>query len=198
MAVRDNFTDGLVRCAWVDDSAIYQQYHDVEWGRPVADDRSLFEQLSLEGVQSGLSWRIILNKREGFRRGFCGFDIDQVAQFGAAEVHALAADAGIVRHRGKIEAVINNAKRAQELRAEFSTLGAYFWARAVTPGADSATALEKSAALSKDLKKRGWKFVGPTTVHAFMQATGMVNDHAPACHRHAACEDLRARFVRPV
>ncbi|GAB1577678.1 DNA-3-methyladenine glycosylase I [Bordetella petrii] len=200
MTVRTDFQDGLPRCAWLDHSPGYRDYHDREWGRPVADDRDLFEQLCLEGFQSGLSWRTILDKRDGFRRAFADFDIDKVARYGAARVEALVADAGIVRHRGKIEAVINNARRAQEMRAAHGSLGAYLW-RYEAPAGPRATqpvsVSAQSLAMSKDLKKLGWKFVGPTTVYAFMQAVGMVNDHSPGCHHHAECEQARARFVRP-
>ncbi|MCD0503546.1 DNA-3-methyladenine glycosylase I [Bordetella petrii] len=200
MTVRTDFQDGLARCAWVDDSTGYQRYHDDEWGRPVADDRSLFEQLCLEGFQSGLSWRTILDKRDGFRRAFADFDIDKVARYTPARVDKLVLDAGIVRHRGKIEAVINNAQRAREMRGQHGSLGAFFWryeAQAGKRPAQPVSVSEQSQALSKDLKKLGWKFVGPTTVYAFMQSVGMVNDHHPACHHHAACETARARFVRP-
>ena len=200
MTVRTDFQDGLARCAWVDDSAIYQRYHDEEWGRPVGDDRSLFEQLSLEGFQSGLSWRTILNKRDAFRRAFADFDIDKVARYGAARIEPLVADAGIVRHRGKIEAVINNACRAREMRDQHGSLGAFFWryeAPAAKRAAQPVSVSPQSQALSKDLKKLGWKFVGPTTVYAFMQSVGMVNDHGSQCHHHAQCEQARARFVRP-
>ena len=200
MAVRTDFPDGLARCAWVDGSVDYRRYHDEEWGRPVDDDRALFEQLSLEGFQSGLSWRTILDKREGFRRAFANFDIDTVARYTAARVEKLVADAAIVRHRGKIEAVINNARRAREMRERHGSLGAYFWRYEAPPATGAAGPVSQSAqslALSKDLKKLGWKFVGPTTVYAFMQSVGMVNDHSPHCHHHAECEQARARFVRP-
>jgi len=200
MAVRTDFPDGLARCAWVDGSAGYQRYHDDEWGRPVGDDRSLFEQLCLEGFQSGLSWRTILDKRDGFRRAFADFDIDKIARYGQARIDTLVADAGIVRHRGKIEAVVNNARRAQEMRARHGSLGAYFWRYEAPAGprpGSPASVSAQSQALSKDLKKLGWKFVGPTTVYAFMQSVGMVNDHSPDCHHHAQCERARARFKRP-
>jgi len=201
MAVRTDFPDGLARCAWVDGSAGYRRYHDDEWGRPVGDDRSLFEQLSLEGFQSGLSWRTILDKRGGFRRAFSDFDIDKVARYTEARIEKLVADAAIVRHRGKIEAVINNARRAREMRDRHGSLGAYFWRYEAPPAPRAAQPASQSAqslALSKDLKKLGWKFVGPTTVYAFMQSVGMVNDHSPQCHHRAECEQARARFVRPV
>lgn len=164
--------DGIARCAWCGDDPLYQRYHDEEWGTPVDDDTRLFEKLCLEGFQSGLSWLTILRKRENFRRAFRGFDFTKVARFGARDVARLLKDAGIVRHRGKIESAINNAKRAIELRREFGSLAKY-----LHPWTDA-------TALARDLKKRGWTFVGPTTVHAFMQSTGMVNDHAKGCWRH--------------
>lgn len=189
--------DGRPRCRWCAAAPDYVAYHDTEWGFPVVDDRRLFEKISLEGFQSGLSWRTILTKRENFRAAFHGFDIDRVARFTEADVARLLADAGIVRHRGKIEAVVNNAQRARELLAETGSLAAYFWryeAQAV-PGV-RATAPE-SVALSKDLKKRGWRFVGPTTVYAFMQAMGLVNDHDPGCAIHAEVARARASFRPP-
>ncbi len=189
--------DGRPRCRWCAAAPDYVAYHDTEWGFPVVDDRRLFEKISLEGFQSGLSWRTILTKRENFRAAFHGFDIERVARFTEADVARLLADAGIVRHRGKIEAVINNAQRARELLAETGSLAAYFWryeAQAV-PGV-RATAPE-SVALSKDLKKRGWRFVGPTTVYAFMQAMGLVNDHDPGCAIHAEVARARASFRPP-
>lgn len=200
MNAKTEFPDGLARCGWVDTSAEYMAYHDTEWGRPEADDRALFEQLCLEAFQSGLSWRTILAKREAFRRGFAGFDPARVARFGEKEVQALLADPGIVRHRGKIEAVINNAARALEMIEREGSLGAYLWRFEAPPGAPStygASTSAQSDALSKALKKLGWKFVGPTTVYAFMQSVGMVNDHSPGCHCHAASERARKAFKRP-
>ncbi|WP_459616994.1 DNA-3-methyladenine glycosylase I [Bordetella sp. 2513F-2] len=202
MSTRTDFPDGLARCSWVDGSAAYAAYHDQEWGRPQGDDRALFEQLCLEGFQSGLSWRTILNKREAFRAGFAGFEIERVAAYGDGDVARLLADAGIVRHRGKIAAVINNARRALALREEAGSLAAFFWRYEAPPapsGAPWAVPAEsaESRALSKELKRRGWAFVGPTTVYAFMQSVGMVNDHSPACHCHAACEQARRSFRRP-
>jgi len=191
---RTDFPDGLARCGWVDTSAEYMAYHDAEWGCPVSDDRALFEQLCLEGFQSGLSWRTILSKREAFRRGFANFEPAKVARYGEKEVTALLADAGIVRHRGKIEAMINNAARALEMIEREGSLAAYFWRFEAPPGAPStygASTSEHSEALSKALKKLGWKFVGPTTVYAFMQAVGMVNDHSPDCHCHPISEKKR-------
>lgn len=199
--------DGKVRCWWQQGLDDYAHYHDREWGRPVMDDTRLFEKICLEGFQSGLSWLTILRKRENFRAAFAGFDIDKVAAFTEADIERCVADAGIVRHRGKIVSTINNARRAQELRAEFGTLAAYFWAHEPGPVdrpevCDHAT-LSKMAtspaslAISKDLKKRGWTFVGPTTVYAFMQAMGLVNDHLEGCCVRAEIEALRAKFARP-
>jgi DNA-3-methyladenine glycosylase I len=193
--------DGRPRCRWCLATPEYLAYHDHEWGFPVADDRRLFEKLSLEGFQSGLSWRTILDKRENFRAAFHGFDIDRVARFGAREVRQLLQDAGIVRHRGKIEAVIHNARGAQELVSREGSLAAYVWryeataAERAAPRAGSTSAA--SIAMSKDLKKRGWKFVGPTTVYAFMQAMGLVNDHAPDCVLWSQVERARGAFRRP-
>lgn len=179
------------RCFWADGSEIYDAYHDSEWGRPVTDDIRLFEKISLEGFQAGLSWITILRKREHFRAAFNGFDFHTVATYGDADVARLLDDAGIVRHRGKIEAVIHNAGRAIELQREFGSLANYFWRFEVDTGkrpkkltADvlrALTTVPESIALSKDLKKRGWKFVGPTTMYAFMQAMGLVNDHQHDC-----------------
>ena len=184
--------DGALRCLWCRATPAYQHYHDHEWGFPVTDDRRLFEKLCLEGFQAGLSWLTILNKREAFREAFVQFDAERVARFDAHDVARLLTDAGIVRHRGKIESTINNAKRVIELRAEFGSLSAYVWrfqpAPASRPKRLSLEALRamttspESVAMSKDLKKRGWSFVGPTTVYAFMQAMGLVNDHLDGCH----------------
>jgi DNA-3-methyladenine glycosylase I len=200
MHANSAFPDGRARCGWVDTSVDYMAYHDTEWGRPEGDDRALFEQLCLEGFQSGLSWRTILNKREAFRRGFANFDPAKVARFGEKQVQALLADAGIVRHRGKIEAVINNAQRALEMIEREGSLGAYLWRFEAPAGAPStlgASTSEQSDALSKALKKLGWKFVGPTTVYAFMQSVGMVNDHHPDCYCHSLSERARKAFKRP-
>ncbi|MEZ5809776.1 MAG: DNA-3-methyladenine glycosylase I [Rhizobiaceae bacterium] len=199
--------DGRNRCFWHGGMPDYEAYHDREWGRPVADDRRLFEKICLEGFQSGLSWLTILRKREHFRAGFAGFDFHAVAEFGDGDVERLLGDAGIVRHRGKIVSTINNARRAVEMEDEFGSLAAYFWR--FEPGPkdrpkrlDRATLAtlgktETSARISKDLKKRGWSFVGPTTVYAFMQAMGMVNDHIEGCDFRADCEAERAAFERP-
>ena len=199
--------DGRLRCWWHGGHDDYEAYHDDEWGRPATEDRRLFEKLCLEGFQSGLSWLTILRKRENFRAGFANFEIDKVAEFGPADVERLLRDAGIVRHRGKIESTINNAARARALRDEFGSLAAYFWAREPGPEVrpdrlDRATlgALGKtpeSTAISKDLKKRGWSFVGPTTVYAFMQAMGLVNDHIEGCYAREIVEAERAALKRP-
>ena len=197
--------DGSLRCAWCRASAAYQRYHDEEWGFPVTDDRRLFEKLCLEGFQAGLSWLTILNKREAFRRGFANFDAEQVARFGAADVDRLLADAGIVRHRGKIESTINNAHRVLELRAEFGSLAAYAWrfepAAASRPKRITLAALKaittspESVAMSKDLKRRGWTFVGPITVYAFMQAMGLVNDHIEQCGAREQALQARSKLA---
>ncbi|MGE4242383.1 DNA-3-methyladenine glycosylase I [Ramlibacter sp.] len=194
--------DGLPRCSWCAGAPPdYVAYHDREWGFPVADDHRLFEKVSLEGFQSGLSWRTILDKRENFRAAFKGFDFRKVARFGEKDVARLLADAGIVRHRGKIEAVINNAKRACELVQETDTLAAYFWrfepAAHEVDAHRSVPVSRASRDLSKDLKRRGWKFVGPTTMHALIQAMGLVNDHAEGCVTRAKVEQARKRFKRP-
>ena len=193
--------DGKSRCGWCGAAPEYMDYHDTEWGFPVSDDHRLFEKLSLEGFQSGLSWRTILAKRENFRSAFHHFDIDRVARFTARDVDRLLKDEGIVRHRGKIEAVINNARRAQELIAQEGSLAAFVWRyepdqkRLAEP--QTASTSEESIALSKALKKRGWKFVGPTTVYAFMQAMGLINDHVEDCVIRAEVEQARKRFKRP-
>jgi DNA-3-methyladenine glycosylase I len=193
--------DGRPRCRWCAAAPEFFDYHDREWGYPVADDRRLFEKLCLEGFQSGLSWRTILAKRENFRAAFQGFDFDKVARFGAADVERLLADPGIVRHRGKIEAVINNARQAQELVRSEGSLAAFLW-RFEPEAADlaapqTASTSAASIALSKDLKKRGWKFVGPTTVYAFMQAMGLVNDHVEDCVIRAEVVRAREAFAKP-
>ena len=187
--------DGRLRCRWCVGTPEYLAYHDTEWGFPVRDDRRLFEKLCLEGFQSGLSWRTILTKRENFRAAFHDFDFDKVAEFGEADVARLLNDAGIVRHRGKIEAVINNARCARELVRKEGSLAAYVWRYEPRPEElgvpQTQSTSPASIALSKDLKKRGWKFVGPTTVFAFMQAMGLVNDHAEGCVIRAEAEKAR-------
>lgn len=193
--------DGQVRCRWCAGVPEFLPYHDREWGFPVADDTWLFEKICLEGFQSGLSWRTILNKREGFRQAFAGFDFRRIARFSESDVARLLQDPGIVRHRGKIEAVIHNAARAQELVAEAGSLAAFFWAFEPRgqdlPEPQTASTTPESIALSKELKRRGWKFVGPTTVFAFMQAMGLVNDHAIGCEWRQQAADARARFKSP-
>lgn len=190
--------DGQLRCRWCAAAPEFLHYHDSEWGFPVGDDQRLFEKLSLEGFQSGLSWRTILAKRENFRAAFHGFDFNRVARFTQRDVTRLLADAGIVRHRGKIEAVIRNARNAQDLVKREGSLAAFVWryaadpAQAATPQTVSTSA--QSVALSKDLKKLGWQFVGPTTVYAFMQAMGLVNDHAEDCVIRASAERARQGF----
>jgi DNA-3-methyladenine glycosylase I len=181
------------RCRWCAAAPEFLRYHDEEWGFPVADDARLFEKICLEGFQSGLSWRTILAKRENFRKAFLGFDFNRLARFGERDVERLLQDEGIVRHRGKIEAVIHNAARAQEVVAEAGSLAAFFWRYETDAQGEGA-----SAALSKELKKRGWKFVGPTTVYAFMQAMGLVNDHAPGCMVRKMVTNQRKTFRPPV
>ena len=193
--------DGKPRCRWCGAAPEFFAYHDAEWGFPVADDQRLFEKLCLESFQSGLSWRTILAKRDNFRAAFRGFDVDAVARFTARDVARLLKDEGIVRHRGKIEAVINNAKRARELVEQEGSLAAFVWRyepdakKRARPQTVSTSA--ESVALSKELKKRGWKFVGPTTVYAFMQAMGLINDHVAACVVRGEVERARKRFARP-
>lgn len=197
----------IARCSWADGSEIYDAYHDHEWGRPVIDDIRLFEKISLEGFQAGLSWITILRKRDNFRAAFDGFDYNKVAGYTASDVERLLADAGIVRHRGKIEAVIHNAGRALELRREFASLANYFWQFEVDTRKRpkkltvellrTFTTSPESVALSKDLKKRGWKFVGPTTMYAFMQAMGLVNDHQHDCFVRPQVQSLRQALPRP-
>lgn len=193
--------DGQERCFWCAATPDYIAYHDDEWGYPVGEDIRLFEKLCLESFQSGLSWRTILMKRENFRTAFAGFDFRKMAEFGEADVERLLQDAGIVRHRGKIEAVINNAKRACELVEKEGSFAAYVWRfetkedEAAIPQTVSTS--KASEAMSKDLKKRGWRFVGPTTVYAFMQAMGLVNDHAAGCAFRAKAKAARAAFTLP-
>jgi DNA-3-methyladenine glycosylase I len=199
--------DGKSRCHWHANLPDYMRYHDAEWGRPVVDDIRLFEKICLEGFQSGLSWLTILRKRENFRAAFAGFDFEKVALFGDDDIERCVADAGIIRHRGKIVSTINNARRAIELRRETGSLAHYFWS--FEPGlherpdvvdrqhiaANPTTPV--SARISKDLKKHGWTFVGPTTVYAFMQAMGLVNDHIEGCFCRPEVEAMRAKLVRP-
>ena len=193
--------DGKSRCSWCGAAPEFLPYHDTEWGFPVSDDYRLFEKLSLEAFQSGLSWRTVLNKRENFRAAFHNFDFDRIARFTQRDVDRLLEDEGIIRHRGKIEAVINNAQRVQELVKQEGSLAAFIWRyepdsrRLAKP--QSASTSAESIALSKDLKKQGWKFVGPTTVYAFMQAMGLINDHVEDCVIRSKVECARKSFRRP-
>jgi DNA-3-methyladenine glycosylase I len=199
--------DDKPKCFWGAGDADYAAYHDDEWGRPVDSDIRLFEKLCLEGFQAGLSWLTILRKRENFRKAFKGFDFKKVARFGEKDVERLLQDAGIVRHRGKIEATINNAQRALELIDEAGSIAAFIWRYEPDPKTRPKKLTKKalfsmpktpeSAALSKDLKKRGWRFVGPTTMYALMQAMGMVNDHIEGCHVREVVEKARSTFKRP-
>jgi DNA-3-methyladenine glycosylase I len=194
----------LVRCPWAGSDALYARYHDKEWGVPHADDIRLFEKLVLEGFQSGLSWITILRKRENFRKAFHGFDVERIARYGARDKARLMADAGIVRNRLKIDATIDNAKAYLNLR-ERGTLAGFLWRfldegpliNAAKSMADIAPSTEHSKRISKALKAEGFRFVGPTTVYAFMQSVGMVNDHLVSCHRHAACAKLQRAFMPP-
>ncbi len=193
--------DGRPRCRWCAAAPEFFDYHDTEWGFPVVDDTRLFEKLSLEAFQSGLSWRTILAKRDNFRAAFAGFDIDRVARFGQRDVARLLGDAGIVRHRGKIEAVINNARCARELVDREGSLAAFVWRFEPDPAdraaPQTASTSAESIALSNALKKDGWKFVGPTTVYAFMQAMGLIDDHVADCAIRPAVERARSQLVRP-
>jgi len=191
--------DGKPRCQWCEQTADFFPYHDKEWGFPVDDDQRLFEKICLESFQSGLSWRTILAKRENFRKAFYQFDFNKVARLTQRDVTRLLKDEGIVRHRGKIEATINNAKRAKEMVKEEGSIAAFIWRyepkKLAKPQTVSTS--EESIALSKELKKRGWKFVGPTTVYAFMQAMGLVNDHIKNCVIRDKVERARNKFKRP-
>jgi DNA-3-methyladenine glycosylase I len=199
--------DQLLRCAWAGPHEDYRAYHDTEWGRPQGDEHRLFEKLVLEGFQSGLSWLTILRKRENFRRAFCGFDYRRIAAFDSGTVDRLLGDAGIIRHRGKIEAAIGNAARAIEVAREHGSLAAYLWRFAPAPAdrqdrcdhasLQARTTSPEAIALSRDLRRRGWRFVGPTTVYAFMQAVGMVNDHVGGCWCREAVEAEQRAFRRP-
>ena len=191
--------DGKLRCSWCVGHDDYVAYHDSEWGFPVADDRQLFEKLCLEGFQSGLSWLTILRKREAFRRSFVAFDFEKVSRFGPRHVERMLKDASIVRHRGKIESAIGNARQALSLVDEFGSIAAYVWRyeRDSPKRSETASTSPESVALSKDLKKRGWTFVGPTTVYAFMQAMGLVNDHSRGCMARPRAEKARRAFRKP-
>ena len=193
--------DGKLRCKWYDAAPEFLSYHDTEWGFPVSDDHRLFEKLCLEGFQSGLSWRTILAKRDNFRSAFHNFDIDKIARFTQRDINRLLKDESIVRHRGKIEAVVNNAKRAKELVKQEGSLAVFFWryesdAKQLAKPQIASTSAE-SIALSKDLKKLGWKFVGPTTAYAFIQAMGLINDHVANCVIRSKVDRARKKFKRP-
>lgn len=200
--------DGKPRCGWHGNKDDYRAYHDHEWGRPQNDDNRLFEKICLEGFQAGLSWLTILRKRENFRKAFADFDFRKVAQFGQDDVERLVGDAGIIRHRGKIVSTINNAKRAIEMVEQEGSLGAWFWSFAESAKADrpehvtwdaimAMPSTPTSTSMSKQLKKRGWSFVGPTTCYAFMQAMGLVNDHIEGCAFREQTEAEQKAFVRP-
>ena len=196
--------DGQTRCWWCGQDPLYVSYHDDEWGRPVGDDQRLFEKICLEGFQAGLSWITILRRREAFRAAFCDFEFRQLVSFGEDHVEKLVTDASIIRHRGKIESVLNNARRAMELIEQTGSLAAFLWrfepARSKPPRRRDqiAAKTEESTALSKELKRRGWSFVGPTTCYAMMQAVGMVNDHLSECDTWSIVERSRQEFSRPV
>ncbi|WP_299904614.1 DNA-3-methyladenine glycosylase I [uncultured Paracoccus sp.] len=192
--------DGRPRCRWCAAAPEFFAYHDREWGFPVLDDIRLFEKLCLESFQSGLSWRTILAKRENFRAAFAGFDFRKVALFDETDVARLMADAGIVRHRGKIEAVVNNARRACDMVETEGSLAAFLWR--FEPEENEASPQSRSTSpasekLSKELRKRGWKFVGPTTIYAFMQAMGLINDHATDCAIRPEVDEARKAMHRP-
>ena len=199
--------DGKIRCSWPGDDPLYQAYHDNEWGHPVGDDRALFQKITLDGFQAGLSWITILRKRENFIKAFDNFDIATVANYSEKDVERLLQNEGIIRHRGKIEGTITNAQGALKIIEEFGSLGAYIWQfepkdkdrpkRFDYDTLMKLTATPESTALSKDLKKRGWKFVGPTIIYAFMQAIGMVNDHIEGCDFRKVVEEKRKAFKRP-
>jgi DNA-3-methyladenine glycosylase I len=195
--------DGTSRCWWPGNDPLYVKYHDEEWGRPVRNDHRLFEKICLEGFQAGLSWITILRKREHFREAFHDFDPQAVARFRQRDIARLLTNPGIVRHRGKIESTVNNARRALALMDEYGSLARYFWKWEPKPGSRPRVVTRKalmklgttpeSVALSRDLKNRGWTFVGPTTVYAFMQAMGLVNDHVDGCCVRPVVEKLRRR-----
>ena len=199
--------DGITRCSWAKDQLDYRNYHDVEWGRPVSNDFQLFEKICLEGFQSGLSWLTILRKRENFRQAFANFDFNKIADYNEDNVSQLLQNSGIIRHRGKIEATINNAQRALELVEEFGSLAAYIWGwEPASPESHIGkgeyshpipSITRTSQLLSKDLKNRGWKFFGPTTAYAFMQAMGLVNDHMEGCAFRKIVESIRSEFEAP-
>jgi DNA-3-methyladenine glycosylase I len=196
-----NGPDGKPRCSWCSAAPEFFDYHDKEWGFPVDDDQRLFEKLCLESFQSGLSWRTILAKRENFREAFHHFEFEKIARFNQKDTNRLLKDEGIVRHRGKIEAVINNAKRAEEMVEQEGSLATFFWSyepdEKTLADPQSVSTCDESVALAKELKKRGWKFVGPTTVYAFMQAMGLINDHVNGCVSRSEVDKARKVFERP-
>jgi DNA-3-methyladenine glycosylase I len=195
--------DGIPRCPWGISAPEYQPYHDEEWGRPVGSDEAIYQKLCLEGFQSGLSWLTILRKRDGFRRAFAGFDPAAVANFTDADVARLLADSAIVRHRGKIVATIGNARATLRLGEQGISLAGLLWSFEPPAGRPPRTMTElpastpESEALSRELRRRGFRFVGPTTVYAAMQSLGVVNDHLAGCQFWAACDDDRRAFIRP-
>jgi len=197
--------DGVARCWWSDSDDLYRRYHDLEWGRPVADDPLLFEKLSLDGFQAGLSWLTILRKRENFRTAFRAFEPNAIALFSSRDIARLMNDVGIVRNRAKIEATVNNARRMRDLVQEFGSFAAYVWQFEPKPRRRFLSRSElleivssvESEAMSKDLRKRGWRFIGPTTVYSFIQAVGLVNDHVRGCAAAAEVEKARRAFIRP-
>jgi len=196
-----NYPDGINRCSWCSATDEYIDYHDKEWGYPVDDDQRLFEKICLEGFQSGLSWRTILSKRENFRKAFKQFDFNKIAKFSDNDIERLLQDEGIIRHRGKIEATINNAKCAQVMLKQEGTLAAFFWRyepAAINHPPQTVSTTPESIAMAKELKKRGWKFIGPTTAYAFMQAMGLVNDHVEGCSFREKAASVRKPFKRPV
>lgn len=197
--------DGVLRCWWCNGDPLYRNYHDLEWGRPVGDDQRIFEKICLEGFQSGLNWLTILRKRENFRGAFASFDIESVARFNAKKVERLMLDEGIVRNRAKIEATINNARRCLELMGDRGSLAAYVWSYEPARRRRQLDwkmlmqlgPAEEAAAMSKDLKRRGWSFVGPTTIYSVMESIGLVNDHMGKCHIRREVDEARSRFARP-
>ena len=197
----DVAADGIVRCLWPGMDKFYMEYHDNEWGVPIGDDDALFERICLEGFQSGLSWITILRKRKNFRQAFKNFNIEKVARLDEKDFQRLINDEGIIRHKGKIQATINNAQRATEIINETGSLASYLWswepAEEVRVRKTNRSLSTASEALSKDLKTRGWSWVGPTTIYSFMQAVGMVNDHSRKCHTWGKIEDMRTKFIRP-
>ena len=194
-------SDGCPRCRWTGSAPEFLDYHDLEWGFPVDDDIRLFEKLCLESFQSGLSWRTILSKREGFRAAFDAFDFNKIAEYGESEIERLMSNAEIVRHKGKIAAVINNAARATEMVETEGSLATFFWrfepSNEKVGAPQSQSTSDTSIILAQELKRRGWKFLGPTTVYAFMQAMGLINDHVEGCFKRSEVDEVRRKFQRP-